>query len=82
MAEAGFSHVATENCVMPGKAEGEKVHYVVIFMRHDLPDRSADAVNTEPDKNEGWTWVPVHQAGTLSPMFLPLRQLLDNGYQL
>ena len=33
----------------------------------------------EPDKCEGWAWVPHDRVPT--PVFLPLQKLLDGGYR-
>lgn len=57
----------------------EGKHYITIFMRCDVPAGTA-AVNTEPDKCDGWFWVKWPEVP--EPAFMPLQQLKHSGFQV
>ncbi|XP_056314950.1 nucleotide triphosphate diphosphatase NUDT15 [Danio aesculapii] len=60
----------------------ENYHYITIFMLGEL-DRSfsAEAVNLEPEKNEGWTWRQWDDLPPEEQLFLPLANLRQQGFQ-
>ncbi|KAG2448302.1 hypothetical protein HYH02_006886 [Chlamydomonas schloesseri] len=53
-------------------------HYVTIFMRVDV-EPGVEAKLMEPDKCEGWMWVPYESIP--EPMFEPLLALKESRYQ-
>ncbi|GFR41035.1 hypothetical protein Agub_g1468, partial [Astrephomene gubernaculifera] len=56
----------------------ETTHYVTVFMRVDV-DQGVEPKLMEPDKCEGWSWVPWDAIP--EPVFLPLRALKDSPYR-
>lgn len=54
-------------------------HYVTIFVRADVPP-TTEAKLMEPDKCDGWIWVPYDAIPT--PHFLPLEALLKSEFKL
>ncbi|XP_052414358.1 nucleotide triphosphate diphosphatase NUDT15 isoform X1 [Carassius gibelio] len=60
----------------------ENYHYVTIFMQGEL-DRSfsAEPVNLEPEKNEGWTWRRWEDFPPEEQLFLPLANLRQQDFQ-
>ena len=61
MDEKSFKLVATENCIMDGKPDGEgrpsRLHYVVVYMRGLMTEETLqEPVNAEPNKCDGWHW--------------------------
>ncbi|KAG5852350.1 nucleotide triphosphate diphosphatase NUDT15 [Anguilla rostrata] len=60
----------------------ENYHYVTIIMQGEL-DRScsAEPVNLEPDKNEGWAWTRWEDFPPEEQLFLPLACLRQQGFQ-
>ena len=82
--DGGWAPVAVENCVVAadgavtaGGATATDVasHYVTVFMRASLPDEPA-AVNREPQKCGGWSWVPWPALRDGRPLFGPLAGLV------
>lgn len=64
------------NSVFPDSGK----HYVTVFCRAEVP-ASAQPVNCEPDKCEGWVWVEYSDLKTCQPLFLPLAKLLDTPFR-
>nr|XP_055068141.1 nucleotide triphosphate diphosphatase NUDT15 [Misgurnus anguillicaudatus]XP_055068142.1 nucleotide triphosphate diphosphatase NUDT15 [Misgurnus anguillicaudatus]XP_055068143.1 nucleotide triphosphate diphosphatase NUDT15 [Misgurnus anguillicaudatus] len=60
----------------------ENYHYITIFMHGEL-DRSlsAEPVNLEPEKNEGWAWRRWEEFPPEEQLFLPLANLRQQGFQ-
>ncbi|XP_055068141.2 nucleotide triphosphate diphosphatase NUDT15 [Misgurnus anguillicaudatus] len=60
----------------------ENYHYITIFMQGEL-DRSlsAEPVNLEPEKNEGWAWRRWEEFPPEEQLFLPLANLRQQGFQ-
>mmetsp|Transcript_30608 Transcript_30608/g.78121 ORF Transcript_30608/g.78121 Transcript_30608/m.78121 type:complete len:145 (-) Transcript_30608:172-606(-) len=57
-------------------------HYVTVFMRTEVP-ADTEAKLTEPDKCDGWHWIPYSQLASFSePLFMPLKALLESKYKL
>ncbi|RMZ55648.1 hypothetical protein APUTEX25_000231, partial [Auxenochlorella protothecoides] len=54
-------------------------HWVTIFMEADCP-QDCEPANLEPDKCQGWEWVPFNAIP--QPIFHPLACLLDSPFQL
>ena len=50
-------------------------HWITVFMRADVP-ADTTAVNTEPDKCEGWEWMEWGDDKVPTPRFLPLDMIL------
>ncbi|GBG00130.1 hypothetical protein Rsub_12741 [Raphidocelis subcapitata] len=72
----GVRLVAVENVVFDSGH-----HYVVLFMHGTAPAGSAPEV-LEPTKCAQWAWVTWDELRALTPVFRPLRQLLDRGFRL
>ncbi|KFM28499.1 Nudix hydrolase 1, partial [Auxenochlorella protothecoides] len=53
-------------------------HWVTIFMEADCP-QDCEPANLEPDKCQGWEWVPFNAIP--QPIFHPLACLLDSPFQ-
>lgn len=86
--------VAVENCVVGADGETSgggapadgagpppRSHYVTVFMRCDL-DSASEAANLEPDKCEGWAWVPWPDLPARAPLFGPLAALVARAGDL
>ncbi|KAA0713442.1 Nucleotide triphosphate diphosphatase NUDT15 [Triplophysa tibetana] len=60
----------------------ENYHYITIFMQGEV-DRplSAEPVNLEPEKNEGWAWTRWEEFPPEEQLFLPLANLRQQGFQ-
>ncbi|XP_030638249.1 nucleotide triphosphate diphosphatase NUDT15 isoform X2 [Chanos chanos] len=59
----------------------ENYHYVTIFMQGELDQAfSAEPVNLEPEKNEGWTWTHWEEFPPENQLFLPLANLRQQGF--
>lgn len=54
----------------------ENNHWITVFMRAEVGD-DVEAVNTEPDKCEGWHWMEWGDS-VPSPRFLPLDIILKD----
>ncbi|KAG1664745.1 hypothetical protein FOA52_004753 [Chlamydomonas sp. UWO 241] len=52
-------------------------HYVTVFMQAQV-DEATQAHNTEPDKCEGWVWLPWAEVRALEPVFPALTSLLNS----
>ena len=68
-----YRFVGATNGVMPD----DGLHYITLFVAASAPD-GAVVLNTEPDKCEGWEWVPWADVSALS-LFIPLRAFIDDG---
>lgn len=54
-------------------------HYVTIFMGCILDKNQVDQImNTEPDKCEGWVWLPWEDVQVI-PKFMPLQHFIEEG---
>lgn len=53
-------------------------HWITVFMRADVP-ADTTAVNTEPDKCEGWEWMEWGDDKVPTPRFLPLDIILKDA---
>ncbi|GJU89981.1 NUDIX hydrolase 1 [Tanacetum coccineum] len=56
----------------------DSVHLVIIYMRAHLSDPNQSPQNIEPEKCEGWEWYDLKNFP--EPMFAPLRDMLQNGF--
>lgn len=68
-----FFHVS--NDIMHDDAK----HYITIFMHAAVPSEM-EPQNMEPEKCEGWEWIPWSKIQASSSLFVPLKNLVDTGF--
>lgn len=56
----------------------ERRHYCTIFLVAD--HLRGDPLMMEPEKCDAWAWVPWDEAPLPTPLFQPLRDLLQQGF--
>jgi len=66
--------VTVTNDIM--KSEGK--HYITLFVIAKAVDPST-LKNMEPEKCEKWEWIPWQEIGAKSPLFLPLKNVIDDA---
>jgi 8-oxo-dGTP diphosphatase len=74
-----FQFVSAENNFFPNSLP--KRHYVTIcFSAHAVDEN--ELKNMEPEKCEGWQWVPAEELtddnGPFRPLFVPLKIIFKN----
>ncbi len=60
--------------------EERGLRFITLFLEHRITNRlTVDVELREPEKCEGWRWVPA--ARLPEPLFLPLQNLLRTGFR-
>ncbi|NPA38530.1 MAG: NUDIX domain-containing protein [Candidatus Nanohaloarchaeota archaeon] len=55
-------------------------HYVTIFVKANKV--TGELINKEPHKCEEWKWIKKEELASLPNLFLPIKNLIKEGYEL